>query len=250
MCMNELVTLVAKAHRRFAISKTTVKRKTIYRTLSTAFVLCFGLLVAAELTGQMRFGIGPLRVYRIPWMVWGLWSLTLGSLFTVCAWHYYRRNDILPRQSPCVRPGLLWAPLLLVALNGMSQYLGLKTETCFTMYSNLRTEGGVNNHMFVPAWRLFSYQDNLVQIVSSSIPELQAITDANELLPSFELRRLLSSTTGDFEITFRRNGRVHQLYRRGEDAPSSVLLRPHPFWQAKLLYFRPVSTSKCAVCQH
>ncbi|MBC8353581.1 MAG: hypothetical protein H8E66_16400 [Planctomycetes bacterium] len=250
ICMRELVTLVAIAHRRLANRLPASTRKRVCRTVSSAFILCFALLVAAELTGQMRSGIGPLKVYRLPWIVWGLWSLILGSLFAACAWQRYRRNRVLPRKSTRARPGLLWAPLLLVALNGMSQYLGLKTETCFTMYSNLRTEGGVNNHMFVPTWKLSSYQEDLVEIVSSSIPELQAFTRGNELLTSFELRRLLSSTAGDFEIVFKRSGKIQQLYRRGGDAPISELLRPHPLWQAKLLHFRPVSTAKCAACQH
>jgi hypothetical protein len=248
--MRELVTVVAMAHRRFTVRWPAETRKAIYRTASSALLLGFALLVAAELMGHMRSGIGPLKIYRLPWMVWILWSLILGTLFAICAWRHYRHNHVARRQSIYGQPGLLWASLLLVVLNGMSQYLGLKTETCFTMYSNLRTEGGVNNHLFVPAWKLSSYQDDLVEIVSSSIPELQVFAHGSDLLTSFELRRALSATAGDFEITFKRNGEVHELYRRGDETPNSELLRPLPRWQAKLLRFRPVSIAKCAPCQH
>ena len=250
ICMSELAPLVALVHRRVTGRFSVEVRRAIYHTSSSVLVVCFTLLVAAELTGQLRLGIGPLKIYRIPWLAWILWSLVLGTLFAICAWRRYRHNHVSRRQSADGRPGLLWAPVLLVVLNGMSQYLGLKTETCFTMYSNLRTEGGVNNHMFVPAWKLSSYQEDVVQIVSSSIPELQAFAHGSDLLTSFELRRALSATAGDFEIVFRRNGEVHQLYRRGDKTPNSELLRPHPLWRAKLLRFRPVSTAKCAPCQH
>lgn len=122
-----------------------------------------------------------------------------------------------------------------------------RLSVCF---SDLRTEGGVHNHMFVPPWKVASYQDDLVEIISTSIPELQAFMHGSDLLTSFELRRMVSATAGDFEIAFKRNGEFQQLYRRGDEAPDSELLRPHPLWQAKLLHFRPVSTAKCAPCQH
>lgn len=250
MCMRELVTIVAMAHRRFAVRWPAGARKRIYRTASSVLVVCFALLVAAELMGHMRSGIGPLKIYRLPWMVWILWSVILGTLFAICAWRHYRHNPAVRRQSTYGRPGLLWTLLLLVVLNGMSQYLGLKTETCFTMYSNLRTEGGVHNHLFVPPWKVASYQEDLVEIISTNIPELQAFMHGSDLLTSFELRRMVSATAGDFEIAFKRNGEFQQLYRRGDETPDSELLRPHPLWQAKLLHFRPVSTAKCAPCQH
>ncbi len=250
MCMRELVPIVAMAHRWLARHFAESTRKRICRTAFTTFICCYVLIVAAELSGHMRSGFGPLRVYRIPWVVWGLWSLVLGFVFAACAWRYYVHNHSRLSDTTYGRPGLFWTSLLLVLLNGMSQYLGLKTETCFTMYSNLRTEGGSNNHMFLPTWKLASYQEDLIQIVSSSIPELQAFANGSELVTAFEMRRLMSSTAGNFEVTFKQNGRLHQLNRRSAETQNTKWLQPIPLWQAKLLRFRPVSTSKCATCQH
>ncbi len=250
ICMRELVPLVAMIQSRVASRSSAGTLRWIRGAVSCGFVVSFALLVAAELMGQLRVGIGPLKIYRIPWLVWIAWSLVVGTLYAICTWRRYRHSHFPRMQSTYGRPGLLWAAVSLVALNGMSQYLGLKTETCFTMYSNLRTEGGVNNHMFAPAWKLTSYQEDLVQIVSSTIPELQAYAHGSQLLTSFELRRMLSKTSGDFEVVFKHDGEVHQVYRLGDKAPQSDLLRPHPLWQAKLLRFRPVSTAKCAPCQH
>lgn len=250
ICMSELVTIVALVQSRATTFFSAGARKAIYRTVASALLLSFALLVAAELTGQLRSGIGPLKIYRIPWLVWILWSLGLGAIFAACAWKFYRHDRTSRLELTKSRPGILWAMLTLVVLNGVSQYLGLKTETCFTMYSNLRTEGEFNNHFFIPAWRVSSYQDDLVQIVSTSIPELQEFTHSDTLLTCFELRRILSTATGDFEIVLRRNGELYELYRRGHDEADSELLRPHSLVQSKLLRFRPVSVAECAPCQH
>jgi hypothetical protein len=249
-CMSELVTIVGLANRRLAQRYPAETRQTVYRAVATTFVLSFVFLVGAELMGLTRAGIGPLKKFRLPWMAWILWSLTLGTLYTLCIWLRYRHNHAARQPVTYARPGLLWASLLLVTLNGVSQYIGLKTETCFTMYSNLRTEGGINNHMFAPAWKLSSYQEDLVQIVSSEIPELQAFTQGDDLLTSFEFQRMLSTTAGDFEVEFRRNGEIEQRHRRGDEMSDSELLQAHPLWKAKLLHFRPVSTAECVPCRH
>jgi hypothetical protein len=63
----------------------------------------------------------------------------------------------------------VWAVApVLVALNALTPYVGLKTQNAFTMYSNLQTEQGVWNHLFLPeAMRVFELQDDLVEIVNA-----------------------------------------------------------------------------------
>jgi Ca2+/Na+ antiporter len=56
--------------------------------------------------------------------------------------------------------------LFLMALNGSAAYLGLQTDNVFSMFSNLRTEGGKTNHLFIPAWtQIFDYQKEVVIVV-------------------------------------------------------------------------------------
>ena len=247
-CMDELIEFVTRARERIYERYSAKTRAAAYYTISAACVLGVSLLILADKTGYFRAGIGPFRIYRIPWSIWLLWSLCLGTVYACCAWRFYRGKAVPPPRT--ARPGLLWGMVLIVCLNGMSQYLGLKTETSFTMYSNLRTEGHYNNHFFMPAWRLASYQDDLVEIVDTDIPELQEYPQNNLLITYFELRRILSTTKGDFEIVYLRNGKRHELQRRGDEAPDVEVLRPHPIWEAKLLYFRPVSTDEHAPHQH
>jgi hypothetical protein len=64
--------------------------------------------------------------------------------------------------------GLAVVPALM-ALNGFTPHLGLKNTQAFAMYSNLRTEGGVSNHLLLPTTlQLFEHERDLVTVVSSS----------------------------------------------------------------------------------
>ncbi len=89
------------------------------------------------------------------------------------------------------------AGILLLVLNSLTPYVGLKTESSFTMFSNLRTEGGQWNHLFIPkAVRVFPPQDDLVRITASNDQALQASTANGLLLVRFELERYLRSHPG------------------------------------------------------
>jgi len=82
--------------------------------------------------------------------------------------------------APVYRPGALrlssgiWliGPVLIV-LNAISPYAGLKTQSTFTMYSNLQTEGRHWNHLLLSEEvQVFDVQDHLVRIVHSSDPAM------------------------------------------------------------------------------
>ncbi|MBA2261990.1 MAG: HTTM domain-containing protein [Solirubrobacterales bacterium] len=80
----------------------------------------------------------------------------------------------------------------LLVLNSLSPYLGLKTESSFTMFSNLKTEGPYWNHAFIPeAVKVFPYQDQLVRVTDSNDPALEQRTRGGALIVRFELERYL-----------------------------------------------------------
>ena len=122
--------------------------------------------------------------------LWGLYSAGLILLFV-----------LLPK-SPPARPAFSFRPWpvllvpLLTVLNGCSPYLGLKTETAFAMYSNLRTEGGQSNHLLVPARvQLFGFQRDLIEIKDSSSGFLASLARRKLMLPFFEVRALASAAS-------------------------------------------------------
>jgi hypothetical protein len=141
------------------------------------------------------------------------------------------------------RPGLA-TPLLifplLVTFNGFCPYLGLKTESAFAMYANLRTEGARNNHLFMPRLNLANYQDDLVEIVGSSDRGLVSLQRDGYGLTWFEFRRnkLSRVRSEKFWVTFKRNG-VEQTLRYA-DHKADPAFGPIPWYQRRLLYFRDV----------
>ena len=87
--------------------------------------------------------------------------------------------------------------ILLLVVNSLSPYLGLKTESSFTMFSNLQTERGAWNHAFVPeAMRVFTYQDELVRVTDSNDPALAKRTEQGSRVVRYELERYVRSRPG------------------------------------------------------
>ncbi|MCZ6525384.1 MAG: hypothetical protein O6928_02310 [Gammaproteobacteria bacterium] len=217
------------------------------------------------MTGIYAIGTGPLAIFAdgSGYRLWFLWALVIGAFFYVAMYQSYVNKDTMPTLFWSSRPGWVWIMLGVVVINGFSPYLGLKTQTSFAMYSNLRTEGGVNNHVFMPALRLANYQDDLVEIVETDHPVLKhlitksALKDREQIerklsLVYFEFRRIISETDPnvDFYVNYRRDDNL-QLYKCcDENTPKSELSRPHPIVLAKLLRFRPVFTGEASYCQH
>ena len=94
---------------------------------------------------------------------------------------------------------------IIVFLNGVCPYVGLKTENSYSMFSNLRTEGGVTNHYVVPASaQVFGFQSNLIEIVSTSDEKLRRLAEQDQLMVLFEFKRYLKKYEVD-EVVYRLN---------------------------------------------
>ncbi|MEZ5276233.1 MAG: hypothetical protein R3F07_07635 [Opitutaceae bacterium] len=163
------------------------------------------------------------------WILLAVATLVLGPLFL----HYAMKTPSF--RFPLWRPGPeRGTPLvvgiafgLLVAIqlaNCAAPYLGSKNLGTFTMYSNLRTEGGVSNHFLIPRWPGKARQDDLVEIIDSSSEWLCGIRDVGQLISWHELRRILVDYP-DASLTYRRGG-VETRLERARDNPELVRLDP------------------------
>ncbi|MBK9166831.1 MAG: HTTM domain-containing protein [Bryobacterales bacterium] len=140
--------------------------------------------------------------------------------------------------------------LLLVVLSGLSPYLGLRTLNTFSMYSNLRVEGGTSNHFAVPAgWQIVGWQRDMVEIESSNVPGLQALAGSGLAAPYEQMRAVLSremrAGRGPMEVVYRRGG---ERIETRDAARDPRLALPQPVWLWKLRVFRPVETSGARAC--
>ena len=173
-----------------------------------------------------------------------VYALALGAVLAAC---------VLQGGQVRYRPGLLrlahpvWliGPLLVIA-NALNPYLGLKTQSTFTMYSNLQTEAGHWNHSIVPEdVRVFDYQDNLVTIVDSSDEKLRLAAENHRDYVWFALRDWADDHP-DESVTYVRDGVSHVAVRAGDDPLLSD--EPSPIL-AKVFLFRDVPTDEGNECR-
>jgi hypothetical protein len=167
--------------------------------------------------------------------VFALYYMALGAVFVLCLLHgrpfRYRPGLLRPAS-------LVWliGPILVVA-NAMSPYLGLKTQTTFTMYSNLQTEAGHWNHLVFPeSMRIFGYQDETVEIVESDDRQLASAAENGRPWLLYALRQRTADHP-DMSVTYVRDGERVVASRAGDDPVLSD--SPNPIL-GKVFLFRDV----------
>ncbi len=182
-----------------------------------------------------------------PAWLWLAYAATLLLLF-LASRSGLRESPEPVRPVVAVGAGASWIGPALVLLTGMSPYLGLKTETSFAMFSNLRTEGGASNHWIVrKPLDLFGLQGDLVRIVAARDRLLASYAASGQQLTWLEFRDYVQSRP-----------RADASYVRGSEAPRSIkrleddprLLEPVPYLVRKLVRFRPVRLASPVECVH
>ncbi len=188
------------------------------------------------------------------------WTLMTWPILLPLFWH----GMMTPVARRWTGTPLAWVIPLIAFLNGTTSYIGLKTVSNYSMFSNLRTEGGHTNHLLVPAGRFFvaDHQNDLVRVwrIDGEAPaewpwwvrleggprwmrrNIRWLAEGpGARVPFAELRRTVQlwSAVGITEIAvvYERGGERHQLDDAGEDPE---LARPMPLWERKLMAFRGV----------
>ncbi|GAB3298669.1 hypothetical protein [Hymenobacter tenuis] len=184
----------------------------------------------------------------------GLWVwLLYGLLYMMVYGLIISRSHLAPEQSALqfgIRPAAFWLIPLLVLFNGMSPYLGLKTQTSFSMFSNLRTEGGISNHLLLPATlQLTSLEHDLVDISDTNLETLKPFVADHQLITFFEFQRIVSAADTDFYARYVRNQHPYTLRVTQGVSNQPELLVPHNWLLAKLVRFRPIDKGPC-LCKH
>lgn len=122
----------------------------------------------------------------------------------------------------------------------MSPYLGLKTQSVWTMYSNLQTEEDRWNHLLVPeAVRVFDYQDSTVRVVASDVPSLAEAARHDRRLAWVAFREMASDHPAGTVIYERDDRRI----AAGPIGSDPVLRTPPRVIETALLAFRDVPAS-------
>lgn len=133
---------------------------------------------------------------------------------------------------------------VLFLLNGLSPYLGFKTAQTVTMFSNLRTEEGLSNHLFLPSLALFAYQDRVARVIETDHPALERWRREGYRVVEFQLLDMLErapETSARFEVAGR-------LYVHTPERPLAAVGDLPPRWLRGPMVFRPVDTAPPRRC--
>ncbi|MDJ1484946.1 HTTM domain-containing protein [Cytophagaceae bacterium YF14B1] len=208
--------------------------------IPTGFVAYLGYM-------RMHATNGYENVMQIGFVLWCAWAivtlLVYMLVFIPAKWEFTPSFFKLPSR---------WAIIvfLLLLLNSLSPYLGFKTQTSFSMFSNLRTEGGKTNHILMPnAIVTHQWQDNLVQITRTDAPNLRDFADGRRMLTYFELHRLASVNQQDFFVEYQQGNQSKKLIVKNGVSSDPELTTPLSLLNYKFIRFRPVFKDTC-YCQH
>lgn len=179
---------------------------------------------------------------------WTLYSLLYFYIFINNQFFSRRTSQQVPRVAnrfSILHWSLLIVPVM-VFLNGTSPYLGLKTENSYAMFSNLKTEAGESNHYIIPASaQVFDYQEDVVDIVSSSDPNLQKLANTNLSMVWFEFTNYLH-TNKPAKVQYLRDGKL-ETYLEGD---VTTYPSKNNYVLAKLMKFRAFAKEGVQPCSH
>lgn len=87
-------------------------------------------------------------------------------------WYFFvRKRATTSAETSEFRRWWQIAAVVLMVANGVMPYLGFRTAAVFSMFSNLKTEGPVSNHFFVPkSTQVWDEQDKLIHIRTLDMP--------------------------------------------------------------------------------
>lgn len=202
------------------------RRGWVFPVLAASWLLLLGLihLRLPDLAALARWhGRRVFALYAV-----GLVAVVVVTRWRAGPWQPMPEAFRLPARHAAIPIGVL-------VLNGLCPYVGLKTETSYTMYSNLQTEGDLWNHLLLPlSMRRFGYQDELAQLLDSDDPVLRSDAEQGTRWVPFELQRYLSERP-HVEVRYQLRGVLHHQVAGGPPVPP-----PGNPIERKLLWFRPV----------
>jgi hypothetical protein len=213
------------------------------------FAVGVGFLVIIALLGHKYINHLAYKISFVGLFVWFGWAVALIVTYVL----YINKDVIEPARIISVfriQPIGFWFIPALIFVNGMSPYLGLKTQTSFSMFSNLRTEGGITNHILLPtSMQLNNLQKDLVEVVDTDLDELKPFISDNQVVPYFEFKRITSEANKNFYINYIRNKQIQSVKVIDGISNKPELLVQHNWFLAKLVRFRAVDKGPC-LCKH
>lgn len=203
----------------------------------------------------------PIDFVREPWrfgrnnlslLLHSAWKFYGVLVMVIVIWTVYGKPFTPTPRA--LKPATIWFWILpaLVFLNGIGPYLGLKTETSFSMFSNLRTEMREENHVLIRKnLYLLPHQNDVVSMVYSTDFNLNRVARLGHQVPFWELKSYVSrkkdANQGRFSLAYLKNGNLVTI----TDASTDPIFAEHiPWWKRKLLFYRTIRLGQANSCDH
>lgn len=134
-------------------------------------------------------------------------------------------------------------------VNGALPYAGLKTAQTVNMFSNLRLEGGVSNHLlFTQTPSAFGYlEDVAIFTGQNDDPVFGRYQQTGFGMVYYELLGRLADHP-EARVSFTMNGQTY-VDVGGADLQDDIEKTLHPAFVRKWFHFRPVQLDRTAACQ-
>lgn len=217
---------------------------------SEARAATFGRLVLAGSLLIFLISAGILLDYRqaVPTHTQFVWFFTFYALaFYAFALRYTPwRQDGDAMWDFGIRPGWLAILPVLFFLNGTSPYLGLKTESSITMFSNLHTEDNQTNHLIHGQLPFAAqYQNDVVKILDSDSEAFnRRYANKDTSWVRYEFDRVLTAYP-DIQVRILHNGVETTT---GPDWTNTY--KSASKLKRKFLVFKPIDYERPKVCTH
>lgn len=217
-----------------------VKFQSAIKRNGTLPLFAYGyVILAASLAVLSWFAVWPEAFSFIRYVPALILLIAFGSVISI--WSLKYRNAEQVRPAIGAKHWVQVLILILVGLNSLAPYLGVKTNATMTMFSNLKIEGGETNHLIMPRLPIRTMADDLVIVIESSNPDVRTFEESGLLYTWHELRRKMAETP-TASIVYERNGERFD-YEYAQDNPELVSIDPVLH---KLLGFRNASiTDEC-----
>ncbi len=207
------------------------------RALAAAFLGIAAVVMPVDLVAMARLPSIPVLGYARQ-LVWLAYASAVIAVSARCL--FERRLRPVDHAFRIGRASILL--VLLAFLNGSSPYLGLKTRTAFSMYSNLDLDADRSNHWLVPrSADLLGLLRDRVQVVSTTIDALAPYAVEGVELTFLEFSRLCARAEAG-QVEYRRNGESGHFVAGRDAVPRS------PWLARKLTLFQPLGEGAADAC--
>ncbi len=224
----------------------------IHRVYGYFLILLFNSILSG-IYYQLGFNLGNIKFINGLLMNLAVIVMVMPILQTLCS------SNRLPWKGVVLwtkqTPKFIGVLLLLIFFHGITPYFGLRTAGNFSMFSNLRTEGKVSNHLLLSGnpLKIWDYQDDVVEVLEIDDETAEIGHKYRPLkgykLPVVEFKKLIYKwTKAKYTVPIKF---IHDdiTYSSQDIVNDPTWLTPRRNWEMYLMDFRVIQQTEPNQCR-